>query len=297
MCARPTRHRHTLALALAGLCALSAPGCAGTHLEPDAPALLRAGRLADACQRAFFGGAQAREAVDGEVRRRIGLRLHLRVIAGPDDPEVASRTLPPLRFGRLAALTVTSAPSGDASSVFAEVDAPSFEARDGEARERATSWQVAREMSAPLAHVMVTGSELPGSGQTPRVLLDGVALLLSAGMVDPHLRDRPLPPPPPGPLPAPVQALLSHFTEPLRCAMAAGTRCARLLPLLPDAGRREPTHLLFEARWSLASQGTTCEQRRVFALPLPPGPDIAARVQGLFARGPVDLTTAPTVDR
>lgn len=289
-------HRPAFALGATLTTALIASGCATAREEPDTAALVRAGRLTDACQRAFFAGAPAREAVDAEIRRRAGMRLRLRVLSGPDDPEAPPPALPTLRFGSLVAMTVDTSPTEGASTVYAGVGAPVLEVRDHEPS-RATSWQFAREMRPPLAHLMVTGAELPGSGETPRVILDALAVMLSVGMVDPHLRDRPTPPPTPiESLPPAAQGLMSRVNATPRCDVATGTRCARLLPLLPDPGRPAPTHLVFEAHWFVGSPND-CAQSRIIALPLPPGPDIAARLHALFAQGPVDVATAPTVDR
>ncbi len=272
------------------IAALTGTGCASTTSAMNTSGLLRAGRLTDACRTAFFGTDRDRADVAAEVRRLAPLRVRVQVPSGPGDV---------LANGRLATLVVEhpAAPPGT-PAIFGTVSMPVLETLEGRAVARQTSSLLTGDVGEGLAYWMVTGSTRPGTGDTPGVLLDAVALVLSAGMVDPHLRQRQAPATAPAPLPAPVAELHTRFAgqRPAGvCETATGSGCARPLALLPNPSGRSPERLVFEVSWWLREND--CRERRVVALPLPPGADVAARINAVFAAGPVDLSTAPTLDR
>jgi hypothetical protein len=277
---------------------LACSNCA-TPLAMNTTGLLRAGRLTDACRAAFYGTEGDRAAVAAQVRSLAPLRVRVHVLSGPGDPEWPPPAPPTLANGHLATWYVEhpAAPPG-APTIVRTVSTPTLETLEERDIARQTSALLTGEVSEGLAYWMVTGSSLPGTGDTPGILLDGVALLLSAGLVDPHLRERQTPTPTRSPLPAPVAELHARFAgqRPARvCETAAGAGCARPLALLPNPSDRVPERLVFEVSWWLVEND--CRERRVVALPLPPGADLAARINAAFAAGPVDLSSAPTLDR
>lgn len=266
----------------------------------DTAGLLRAGRLSDACRAAFFGSERDRAEVAAQVRQLAPLRVRVHVLSGPSDPAWPPPAPPALAHGRLAVLVVEHPlPPSGAPAIHGTVSMPVLETLEGRDVARQTSALLTGEVSAGLAHWMVTGSTLPGTADTPGFLLDAVVLMLSVGLVDPHLRERQAPTPAPvATLPPPVAALHARFAgrRPARvCETAAGSGCTRPLALLPNPSGRDPARLVFEVSWWLPEGD--CRERRVVALPLPPGADIAARIDAAFAAGPVDLATAPTLDR
>lgn len=294
------RRRTVAALALV----LSVAGCASSP-PVTTRSLLRDGRLHEAC---YFPWYSDREAILAETQRIAPPRVRVHIATGPTDPELAALAVPAVRFGTFGAMTVElPAVAPGAPRVGVSIVAPTIVSTP---RLEPSGAALLSNIDVPLARWMLTGERhvALGSGSLSLLglLADGIMAFSTFGAVDTHLRDSAssgTPPPIPAAERAAAEALVARFARSDNprgsCGATAGQRCAQLLALLPASGTVEPTHLRFTVSWWIAGAPgeQNCDQRREVYVVLPPGPDLAARINAAFARGPVDLSTVADLAR
>lgn len=258
----------------------------------DARALVRQGRLYEACNRTYGGGPEDRRAVFDELRRRAPARLLVHVSTGGADASGAE--LPAVRAGYLATQTlVLDGAAGASPRVVLMVDPPDL----ASAEHSAAGWRFNDQMDERLAYAMLTGREVrAANASVAGLMVDTVSLVLSVGVIDPRLRgdwsvstasrER-----------VPVAELLSRFTRPdtprWNCEAEPGNHCTKLLALTRTERSEPAERLTMGFYWRIYSGEDACVLRRDVDVALAPGSDIASRINATFARGPLDVYELP----